>query len=166
MHSNKTTTTSPIPSTKQIVISPIYAFRYTKEMLTTLLPRRMILPSLRLVSSLVSSTSSSTRFMYSSYPKSLPSMCRPSFNKRSNFWFTAFSRTSNGRDMPQGKDDGFLKLFPWLLEEKGKVTGAGSLQYEDSGPRATPSLESPLHQSRSHSHPAHSSSPDRSGGTK
>ena len=120
-------------------------FYYTKEILTTLLPLRIILPRRRLVSSLDSSTSSSTRFMYSSYPNSLPSMCRPSFNKRSNFWFTAFSRTSNGKDIGQGKDDVFLKLFPSPLEEKEKVTGVDIPRCEDSGLRAAPTLVPSLH---------------------
>ncbi len=86
-------------------------------MLTTLLPLRIILPSLRLVSSLVSSTSSSTRFIYSSYPNSLPSICLPSFRRRSNFWFTAFSRTSNGKDMAEGKENTLFKTIPYLLKK-------------------------------------------------
>ena len=96
-------------------------FDYIKEILTTLLPLRIILPSRRLVSSLDSSTSSSTRFMYSSYPKSLPSMCLPSFKRSSNFWFTAFSRTSNGKDMAEGKENTLFKTIPYVLEKKVKL---------------------------------------------
>ncbi len=93
-------------------------FYYIKEILTTLLPLRIILPSRRFVSSLVSSTSSSTRFMYSSYPNSLPSICLPSFKRRSNFWFTAFSRTSNGKDMAEGKENTLFKTIPYRLGER------------------------------------------------
>jgi len=96
-------------------------FYYIKEILTTLLPLRIILPSRRLVSSLVSSTSSSTRFIYSSYPKSLPSMCLPSFKRSSNFWFTAFSRTSNGKDMAEGKENTLFKTIPYVLEKKVRL---------------------------------------------
>jgi hypothetical protein len=96
-------------------------FYYIKEILTTLLPLRIILPSRRLFSSFVSSTSSRTRFIYSSYPKSLPSICLPSFKRSSSFWFTAFSRTSNGKDMAEGKENTLFKTIPYLLESIVKL---------------------------------------------
>jgi hypothetical protein len=124
-------------------------FDYIKEMLTTLLPLRIILPSRRFFSSLVSSTSSSTRFMYSSYPNSLPSICLPSFKRRSNFWFTAFSRTSNGKDMGGGKENTLFKTIPYTKENERNITEVDH-RFEGLDPRTAPMIVSLWHRSMSH----------------
>ena len=128
-------------------------------MLTTLLPLRIILPSLRLFSSLVSSTSSSTRFIYSSYPSSLPSICLPSFRRSSNFWFTAVSRTSNGKDMAEGKENTFLKLF--LISWRKTNLTVDSHRFEDWDLQVKPKIESLSYQPKSHYSQMNSNSLDR-----